>query len=247
MFPEINVSPKKNIEEKTKDISTENTTVKEESVDGNYELITLVQSELNRHHKILMAAEVDCIDEKGHYVEVKTQKYIAPKIQQHRLFGSHGSQHHRRGGQSDHSYSRHYHQSSWHHDQARHHPYGRQLGRRYEHRNVGDNVMPIIPWYKSMKIWIQSYLAGVNSVVMGFRDQKGFVVDIRKVNLNYFENKINYFDKRKREKIFKGNVCLNFTDRVLSFIKQHVCTTGESGRHRIIFNKPWDKLVLYST
>merc|ERR1712087_1012364 len=120
---------------------------------------------------------------------------------------------------------------------------GQQRNSNRQERSVTDE-MPIIPWYKTLKIWIQSFLGGVGNILIGFRNERGVVVDIKTLPLQWFEHKMHYFDKRTRQTVFKGNVCLNFTDTVLSFIKKH-CTT-EDVVYRVVFNQPWDKLVLYA-
>eukprot|EP01083_Nonionella_stella_P176558 618062_1 len=53
------------------------------------EWIILIQSELN-HHKLLMAAEIDCVNDRKEKIEIKTQKYIVPK--QNNPYSKHQSQ-----------------------------------------------------------------------------------------------------------------------------------------------------------
>eukprot|EP01084_Bolivina_argentea_P296929 511465_1 len=64
--------PKENVSENKQENDSENIS------DENKELIILIESQLN-NHKLLMAAEIDCINNKMEYVEIKTQKYIMPK------------------------------------------------------------------------------------------------------------------------------------------------------------------------
>lgn len=202
-----------------------------------------------------MAAEIDCINDKNEYVEIKTQKYIVPKTNNHK-------KHHYKRYNNCNEYpppkikynnsnkfreigggyiANHNNDKKSEHEKIRYHPYNIQHKHEY---NKYNNKEPIIPYYKSMKIWVQSYLGGVNNILIGFRDDKGMVVDIQTLSLNWFSNKINYFDKRRQMKVFKGNICINFTNNALDFIKLN-CKI-ENVLYRIVFNHPWNKLVLFS-
>ena len=241
-FPIVNDDEECKQKDNTDIDSTGNKESDKNDIHDNRELITLIQSELNGH-KLLMAAEIDCINDNGGYVEIKTQKYIVPKTnKQSKYPPPHLPNECDKGSQSN-TYSKHQRTDSKIANSYRHHPYPQSTYKANKY-NPQRNEIPIIPWYKTLKIWIQSYLGGVNNILMGFRDEKGMVVDVTTLSLNYFTNKINYFDKKKRQKVSKGNVCLNFTDYVLRFIKNN-CKSEEC-IYRIVFNEPWKHLVLYS-
>jgi len=207
------------------------------------EFIILVQSQLNSH-RILMAAEIDCINEQNEYVEIKTNKYILPKVNryQRRSFG----QHVEKASENNVSGGGHYGKQKSTGSEfgaaraARYHPYEQKRG----DKSFGGTAQPIIAWYKTLKIWIQSYLAGVNNVLIGFRDDKGMVVKVDTFKLEWFARKINYFDRKRQKRISKSNVCLNFTDRVLNFVKEHCKSEGTA--YRLLFNAPWNELRLYT-
>ena len=218
-----------NNEEKKKD--------KEENK-GDEEWIILVESQLN-NHKILMAAEIDCINDKNEYVEIKTQKYVLPKRR--------NKNNHHRNQKYNYSAA---HQQTKFENKVRYHPYNNNNNNNNNYNKSDDRnydkkrkCEPIVPRYKCMKIWIQSYLAGVDNILIGFRNEKGIVVDIKTFSLNWFKNKISNFDKRTRQKIFQGNVCLNFTDNMLQFIKENC--KSQDVVYRVVLKQPWKEVILY--
>merc|ERR1712129_90012 len=199
-----------------------------ESKDEKGEMITLFKAELNAH-TILMAAEIDAVDESMQFVEIKTQKYIKPKgkTYQNKKYPTSQSV----------AYSN-YKPMDADREKQRYHPYRNDKAEQKTNR-ANDFI---VPWYKVLKIWIQSYLGGVDNILMGFRDEKGFVVDVNMFKLDYFTKKLNYFNKRTQRQVSKANVCLNFADNVLTFIKNNC--KSEDCVYRIVYNEPWTHLIL---
>lgn len=68
--------------------------------------------------------------------------------------------------------------------------------------------------FKTLSFWIQSYLAGVPSILCGFRDEKGIV------------NEIKEFETHRLPQIASGHwdpqSCLRFTVNILQFLKVNV-------------------------
>ena len=207
----------------------------------NPELITVFASELNAH-KLLIAAEMDAVNDDMKFVEIKTQKYIVPKTKKYQQSNRYNNRNYQnKNGQSI-SYSPHK-ESIKGSASHRYHPYQNKQTQNAADQNNNDSEK-IIPYYKSIKIWIQSFLGGVNNILIGFRNEKGMVVDVEMFKLEYFAKKLNSFNKRKQQRVFKGNICLNFTDKVLTFIKENC--KSEDCVYRVVFNAPWKQLILYA-
>lgn len=68
--------------------------------------------------------------------------------------------------------------------------------------------------YKLLKFWAQSYLLNVPNVIIGFRDEDGYVQKIQTMNTNkipgYVEGKSDRWDRK---------ICINFLDQILDFMK----------------------------
>lgn len=117
--------------------------------------------------KILIAGEVDCINDNNEYVELKTSKVITNR-----------------------------------HDQ-----------------NIFDK--------KLLKFYFQSYLLNISKIVVGFKDKKGFIDDIKEFNTLDLPNLV-------KGKTFEWNpdVCLSLTSMLLDFISYNIKS------HTKYVNKP---------
>lgn len=80
---------------------------------------------------------------------------------------------------------------------------------------------------KALKWWLQSYLIGIEIVVVGLRDDEGHVRDIRQL-------RVKDIPKLKAEQIrWKPNVCLNFLGDLLTFIRQRITVSSFSDVYRL--------------
>eukprot|EP00904_Undaria_pinnatifida_P012958 jgi/Undpi1/8793/HiC_scaffold_25.g11255.m1 len=89
--------------------------------------------------------------------------------------------------------------------------------------------------HKTLKYWAQCYLAGVRDLVVGYRDDHGIVRDVKTWTTDALVDsvdKVKHWDK---------DVCLNFTDRVLSFLKDNV---DEGPRYSMKLLDPYDQITL---
>eukprot|EP00468_Gymnochlora_sp_CCMP2014_P008539 CAMPEP_0167748158 /NCGR_PEP_ID=MMETSP0110_2-20121227/4686_1 /TAXON_ID=629695 /ORGANISM="Gymnochlora sp., Strain CCMP2014" /LENGTH=326 /DNA_ID=CAMNT_0007633149 /DNA_START=151 /DNA_END=1131 /DNA_ORIENTATION=- len=89
--------------------------------------------------------------------------------------------------------------------------------------------------YKLLKFWIQSFLVGVPIIKCGYRkgDHLEKIETIETLRI----------PSRVREKgYWSGNVCLNYANRVLNFIRSSV--KDPSKIYTISFKDPWDKIVI---
>ncbi|OWF40092.1 decapping and exoribonuclease protein-like [Mizuhopecten yessoensis] len=80
--------------------------------------------------------------------------------------------------------------------------------------------------YKLIKWWAQSFLVGITQIVAGFRDRDGIVHRLE--NFNTLD--IPSIAKNLRDP-WKPNVCFNFLDQFLTFIKQTIVTNNHSVVH----------------
>ncbi|XP_053390820.1 decapping and exoribonuclease protein-like isoform X2 [Mercenaria mercenaria] len=87
--------------------------------------------------------------------------------------------------------------------------------------------------FKRLKIkkwWSQSYIMGVQEIVCGFRDENGVVHKLEFYNTNDLPNLAEDLYNP-----WKPNVCLNFLDQFLSFIKSTITTDDK----RIVHTLKW--------
>jgi RAT1-interacting protein len=59
---------------------------------------------------------------------------------------------------------------------------------------------------KLMKFWIQSFLLGVPKIIVGFRDQRGFLIRIEEMETEKIPGTV----KRRGKATWDGNMCINF-------------------------------------
>ncbi|XP_060587638.1 decapping and exoribonuclease protein-like isoform X2 [Ruditapes philippinarum] len=84
--------------------------------------------------------------------------------------------------------------------------------------------------FKVIKWWAQSFLVGIPEIVCGYRDDDGIVHRLESFNTM----KLPEFAKDIRDP-WKPNVCFNFLDQLLSFIKSTVTVDN----HRIVYLLQW--------
>lgn len=71
--------------------------------------------------------------------------------------------------------------------------------------------------YKLLKWWSQSFLAGVRKIVCGFRDDNGIVKKLKTFNTLEIPSTV-----ANERNMWTGNVCLNFCNQLLDWIKSAV-------------------------
>ncbi|KAI8923400.1 RAI1 like PD-XK nuclease-domain-containing protein [Entophlyctis helioformis] len=70
--------------------------------------------------------------------------------------------------------------------------------------------------FKLMKVWAQSYLAGIPKVIFGFRTDHGEISHLQHFETAEFPRLV-----RGKPGMWDPNRCLSFADQVLSFIRSH--------------------------
>ncbi|KAI9482365.1 RAI1 like PD-XK nuclease-domain-containing protein [Coemansia mojavensis] len=82
--------------------------------------------------------------------------------------------------------------------------------------------------FKLLKFWAQSFIAGIPVVTVGFRDDEGRLVQVRDFKTREMPRMV-----RDKPRMWEANVCMNFADQLLQFIKQHVVAEGPDTQYRI--------------
>lgn len=88
---------------------------------------------------------------------------------------------------------------------------------------------------KLLKFWIQSFLAGVPYIVIGFRDDKGRLVRTERLRTKDITQRV------KMKNYWQGGVCLAFADEVLCWLYG---TVKEGEDYILQFAPPFNRLEL---
>ncbi|XP_047177684.1 NAD-capped RNA hydrolase DXO1-like [Vigna umbellata] len=88
---------------------------------------------------------------------------------------------------------------------------------------------------KLLKFWIQSFLAGVPYIVIGFRDDAGRLVRTERLRTKDITQRV------KMKNYWQGGVCLAFADEVLSWLYG---TVKEGEDYILKFAPPFNRLEL---
>ncbi|XP_024030656.1 decapping nuclease DXO homolog, chloroplastic isoform X2 [Morus notabilis] len=88
---------------------------------------------------------------------------------------------------------------------------------------------------KLLRIWIQSFLAGVSYIVIGFRDDRGRLVRTERLRTKDVTQRV------KMKNYWQGGVCLAFADEVLCWLYG---TVKENENYILQFAPPFNRLEL---
>lgn len=75
---------------------------------------------------------------------------------------------------------------------------------------------------KLMKFWAQSFLLGVPKIIVGFRDQQGWLHRLEELDTQSIPDKILKSERR----IWDGQTCINFTSAFLDCLKETIIGEG---------------------
>ncbi|KPJ13616.1 Protein Dom3Z [Papilio machaon] len=76
-------------------------------------------------------------------------------------------------------------------------------------------------FFKTKRWWLQSFLAGVNTILCGFRNDEGIVEELKVFEVNDLP--------KMSQRFWNPNVCFNFLENFLTYVKE--CLTREI-RHK---------------
>lgn len=68
--------------------------------------------------------------------------------------------------------------------------------------------------FKLLKMWLQSFLIGINTIICGYRDEDGIVTNLETVKVSNIPHTTKTY--------WSGAVCFNFLHDFLSSVKKHV-------------------------
>ena len=94
---------------------------------------------------------------------------------------------------------------------------------------------------KLLKFWAQSFLLGVPKVIVGFRDQQGMLLRLKELETQ----KIPQMLAGTGRKLWEAQICINFANAFLDFLKQHV--QESDGVYRIRKKSKGTELALWKT
>ncbi|KAK5098808.1 decapping endonuclease targeting mRNA [Lithohypha guttulata] len=75
---------------------------------------------------------------------------------------------------------------------------------------------------KLLKFWAQSFLLGVPKIIVGFRDQQGWLRRLEELDTQTIPDKILKSSRR----LWDGQVCINFASVFLEWLKSTITTEG---------------------
>ncbi|KAJ2337597.1 decapping endonuclease targeting mRNA [Coemansia sp. RSA 2681] len=85
--------------------------------------------------------------------------------------------------------------------------------------------------HKLLKFWAQSFIAGIPTVTVGFRDNSGMLHQVEDFRTQDMPRLVKH-----NNSMWQANVCMNFADQVLQLIKDCVAHEGPEAQYRIAFD-----------
>ncbi|KAJ2345570.1 decapping endonuclease targeting mRNA [Coemansia erecta] len=95
--------------------------------------------------------------------------------------------------------------------------------------------------FKLLKFWAQSFIAGIPVVTVGFRDDEGRLREVRDIRTQDMPRMV-----RDKPRMWEANVCMNFANQVLQFIKDQALEEGPEAQYRIEYNPETSEIQLRS-
>jgi RAT1-interacting protein len=91
---------------------------------------------------------------------------------------------------------------------------------------------------KLLRMWAQSFLLGVPTIVIGYRTQDGRLTRIQEWPTQRIPNIV-----KQSTWAWDGNVCINFADAFLQFLKSTI--SGKDGVWRLKKEKNWKYIRIF--
>ncbi|KAJ2791797.1 decapping endonuclease targeting mRNA [Coemansia linderi] len=85
--------------------------------------------------------------------------------------------------------------------------------------------------HKLLKFWAQSFIAGIPTVTVGFRDNDGILHNVEDFRTQDIPRLVKH-----KQGMWQANVCMNFAHQVLHFIKKYVAEEGPEMQYRIAYD-----------
>ncbi|KAJ2370636.1 decapping endonuclease targeting mRNA [Coemansia sp. RSA 2611] len=85
--------------------------------------------------------------------------------------------------------------------------------------------------YKLLKCWAQSFIAGIPRVTIGFRDDEGYLREVRDIRTQDMPRIV-----RNKPRMWEANVCMNFATQILQFLRYWVSEQGPEVQYRLEYD-----------
>ncbi|KAJ1823994.1 decapping endonuclease targeting mRNA, partial [Coemansia sp. RSA 2599] len=85
--------------------------------------------------------------------------------------------------------------------------------------------------FKLIKFWAQSFIAGIPVVTVGYRDSEGVLRHVEDIRTQDMPRRV-----RGQRSMWEANVCMNFAEQILGFIKEAVTEQGPETQYRIEYD-----------
>ncbi|KAJ1645880.1 decapping endonuclease targeting mRNA [Coemansia erecta] len=85
--------------------------------------------------------------------------------------------------------------------------------------------------FKLIKFWAQSFIAGIPVVTVGYRDADGVLRHVEDIQTQDMPRRV-----RGRRSMWEANVCMNFAEQILGFIKDAVKEQGPQTQYCIEYD-----------
>ncbi|KAK9767201.1 decapping endonuclease targeting mRNA [Basidiobolus ranarum] len=95
--------------------------------------------------------------------------------------------------------------------------------------------------FKLIKFWAQSFLPGIPRVVVGFRDDDGYLKSVQTLNTLEIPRMV------RGKNLWDANVCINFANSFLDWLKKQVTVDNPKATYTIQFKEPFKAIeIVYS-
>ncbi|CAG8485103.1 3384_t:CDS:2 [Paraglomus occultum] len=91
--------------------------------------------------------------------------------------------------------------------------------------------------YKLIKYWTQSFLIGIPRIIVGFRDDNGFVKHLKEYKTLEIPRMV-----RGKRNMWDANVCLNFANNFLSWLRTVIVEDDPRASYLIRFKEPFREI-----
>ncbi|KAF9928780.1 Dom-3 Z [Linnemannia zychae] len=93
--------------------------------------------------------------------------------------------------------------------------------------------------HKLLKIWAQSFLPGIPTIIIGFRDDDGNVVTVETFRTMEIPRLV-----RGKEGAWDSTVCINFLDSVLNFLRKQITIDDPEVTYLIRWSPPFQAIEI---
>ncbi|KAJ2683542.1 decapping endonuclease targeting mRNA [Coemansia sp. RSA 1285] len=93
--------------------------------------------------------------------------------------------------------------------------------------------------YKLLRFWAQSFISGTPTITVGYRDSDCILRAIEDIRTQDIPHRV-----KGKPRMWSANVCINFADMLLGFIKNSVTEEGPEFQYRISFDAGSDVIQL---